>query len=49
MKRDEPKAITTIHGVTGLRFLLLNKSNSTDDRQISSFHMLCVTKTEGGG
>jgi hypothetical protein len=49
MKRDGPKAPSTIHGLSGVRFLRMEKANAIADWQIGSHHTICVTNTMKSG
>jgi hypothetical protein len=48
MKRDRPKAPTTIYGSSGLKFLPVEKVNVTAVWKIMSHHMTRVRKTMNG-
>jgi hypothetical protein len=49
MKRDGPKALTAIYGLTGLKFLPEEKAKAIAIWKISSHRMSCVTNTMNRG
>jgi hypothetical protein len=47
LKRDGSRALTAIHGASGLKFHPSNKANEVAVLG-NSVHMICVTKMNGG-